>query len=1063
MADINSDEQAEAVRRLKAEIEELTKSSERLRLGFEKYRPNTFTENLEKGIHGGIKKVFSDGARRAEEEAVKQAKARGATEDQALAARLKQRQENEAGFAKATYHAMGALNGLGRTAGAVGGFARSMGEAKTGFDTLNPIIDAAAAAFSTIPFFGGAVKAAAEGAKFMLGQLQSATDAFQDISKIGGLTVTGMSGLQQQFLTSGMQLKSYTKTVTENSAALANFGGNVGKGARRFSDTAGMVQRDFGISLQRLGFGIDEIGEYTASYISRQTTLGLSQNRTNAQLAAGAAGYSKELDLLSKLTGESRKQLEKQQEAALSEGRFRAQYDTMVANGQEKQAKAMLDFQSIVNKAAPELAQGFRDVSTGNITSEASRKLFNTTQGAGLDIMKRVQSGEIDQVQAFKELQGALKANMGTLRSHSLAVGNDSGIFADYGQTSKLVNAQISSLGEVVVDQTTQMAGRDALTNDTVDAQRSMQQLSIQMQNLGFTLMPDAAKAVSSFTGALNKLLGMLSDRLGVRKISVSGGAVIPEDAPAVSNGSLSEEQASLGNTAGGAATARPVRPATGARAQMLERQKAGTPAGTAAPIDSGPVFSSANKVQVTLIEIRDEIKKLVRMGGVSGGVAASGQAQVQAALVEHDHAHPHPPSADVSPELAAKIGKLVNPLEKMSVTSGMMRNDGKTYHGAVDLAGKIGDKVMAPISGLAKVLSDPKGYGNYVEVTDTITGVKHILAHLDKTMIKTGDMVKAGQQVGTVGNTGRSTGAHLHHEIKLPDGTRVDARKFYAGAAGRGAAPGGTLGSLSQKYESGTAGSMAVGRDRSGGTSYGKYQIASKVGSMDAFLKLLQKNDPEAYSRLMAAGPQDAGTEGKFAQEWKKLAGEGRVQKSEKEFAVDKIFQPAMKGLKDQDLSRLVSGNKGLQEMMFSMAIQHGGAGAPAILNKVFKKGMTAEQLTEAAYTERGADEGKRYFGKSTEGERAGVVSRFGREKQDVLAMLGNPNMAGPSSVPTPVAAAPGTTAALPAAPATTATPQPAQPSTVAQQNSLMLQQLVTLNQQQNTLLGKILQTSQA
>jgi hypothetical protein len=255
----------------------------------------------------------------------------------------------------------------------------------------------------------------------------------------------------------------------------------------------------------------------------------------------------------------------------------------------------------------------------------------------------------------------------------------------------------------------------------------------------------------------------------------------------------------------------------------------------------------------------------------------------------------------------------------------------------------------------------------------------------------------------------------------------------------------------------------MAVGRDRSGGTSYGKYQIASKVGSMDAFLKLLQKNDPEAYSRLMAAGPQDAGTEGKFAQEWKKLAGEGRVQKSEKEFAVDKIFQPAMKGIKDQDLSRMISSNKGLQEMMFSMAIQHGGGGAPAILNKVFKKGMSAEQLTEAAYTERGADEGKRYFGKSTEGERAGVVSRFGREKQDVLAMLGNPNMAGPSSVPTPLAAAPGTTAALPAAPATTATPQPAQPSTVAQQNSLMLQQLVTLNQQQNTLLGKILQTSQA
>ena len=70
---------------------------------------------------------------------------------------------------------------------------------------------------------------------------------------------------------------------------------------------------------------------------------------------------------------------------------------------------------------------------------------------------------------------------------------------------------------------------------------------------------------------------------------------------------------------------------------------------------------------------------------------------------------------------------------------------------------------------------------------------------------------------------------------------------------------------------------------------------------------------------------------------------------------------------------------------------------------------------------------------------------------------------MAGPSGVPTPVAAAPGTTAALPAAPAATTSEQPQQPSTVAQQNSLMLQQLVTLNQTQNGLLSRILQTSQA
>jgi hypothetical protein len=87
-----------------------------------------------------------------------------------------------------------------------------------------------------------------------------------------------------------------------------------------------------------------------------------------------------------------------------------------------------------------------------------------------------------------------------------------------------------------------------------------------------------------------------------------------------------------------------------------------------------------------------------------------------------------------------------------------------------------------------------------------------------------------------------------------------------------------------------------------------------------------------------------------------------------------------------------MIGENKGLQEMMFSMAIQHGPGGAPAILNKVYKKGMKADELVNAAYEERGADKGQRYFGRSTENERAGVVSRFGRERQDVLALLGQP-----------------------------------------------------------------------
>ena len=363
-------------------------------------------------------------------------------------------------------------------------------------------------------------------------------------------------------------------------------------------------------------------------------------------------------------------------------------------------------------------------------------------------------------------------------------MGIDVGI--PFSEMADAANGVAKSSKDVQDAQNRQLTAPDKLTEQTVSAQKNMQELSIQIQKLGFTYMPAAATAVNSFSGALNKLLKVVAKEVGGPDVSIGGGA--------------------------GGTTRRKMTEAQKREAQIEQRiaeaqaaALAGSPAaatGSTSNLGAGPVFGApdttrADRVQVTLDEIREELKKLVKLGGISGVGSAGGQQAAQAALAEHDHAHPHPPAADVSPELAAKIGTLVAPLEKMNQTSGFIRNDGKTMHGAVDLAGKIGDKVMAPISGMAKVLSDPKGYGNYVEVTDTITGVKHILAHLDKTMIKTGDMVKAGQQVGTVGNTGMSTGPHLHHEIKLPDGTRVDPNKFYAGAkkspgAVAGRAPGG-------------------------------------------------------------------------------------------------------------------------------------------------------------------------------------------------------------------------------------------------------------------------------
>ena len=249
--------------------------------------------------------------------------------------------------------------------------------------------------------------------------------------------------------------------------------------------------------------------------------------------------------------------------------------------------------------------------------------------------------------------------------------------------------------------------------------------------------------------------------------------------------------------------------------------------------VGSGPAFSKANEFAAQmdkvikalddsnkyLSDIYDEISGGATVGGAG---SESGARVAQEALAEHDHAHPHEPAAAADPETAKLVGKIVNPLEKMTQTSGMMRNDGKTYHGGIDLAGKIGDKIMAPISGVARVLSEKEsgGYGNMVEVTDATTGVKHMLAHMDKTMVKTGDVIKAGQQIGTLGNTGKSTGAHLHHEMRDKQGNKIDPSQFYNKGAGD------TFGS--------TAGGAATGNPQAArrGRNMGATQMPGAAGA---------------------------------------------------------------------------------------------------------------------------------------------------------------------------------------------------------------------------------------
>lgn len=103
---------------------------------------------------------------------------------------------------------------------------------------------------------------------------------------------------------------------------------------------------------------------------------------------------------------------------------------------------------------------------------------------------------------------------------------------------------------------------------------------------------------------------------------------------------------------------------------------------------------------------------------------------------------------------------------------AGKITQDFKPWHKGIDIANSGGGPILAADSGKVIVASwlDNTGYGNRV-VVDHGNGVKTLYAHMSKFSVVVGQTVKRGDVLGYMGSTGRSTGTHLHFEIRTEKG----------------------------------------------------------------------------------------------------------------------------------------------------------------------------------------------------------------------------------------------------------------------------------------------------
>ncbi|NOU04053.1 MAG: M23 family metallopeptidase [Novosphingobium sp.] len=142
-------------------------------------------------------------------------------------------------------------------------------------------------------------------------------------------------------------------------------------------------------------------------------------------------------------------------------------------------------------------------------------------------------------------------------------------------------------------------------------------------------------------------------------------------------------------------------------------------------------------------------------------------------------------------------------PLGNMArVSSGFgLRSDplgpGLRFHAGVDLPGRAGSPVLATGGGVVAFAGWAGGYGNMV-IIDHGQNVRTRYGHLLRLLVREGERVPGGTTIGLMGSTGRSTGNHLHYELRvgglavnpLGGSTRIAARKTSILQAWAGPAP---------------------------------------------------------------------------------------------------------------------------------------------------------------------------------------------------------------------------------------------------------------------------------
>ena len=203
-------------------------------------------------------------------------------------------------------------------------------------------------------------------------------------------------------------------------------------------------------------------------------------------------------------------------------------------------------------------------------------------------------------------------------------------------------------------------------------------------------------------------------------------------------------------------------------------------------------------------------------------------------------------------------------------------------------------------------------------------------------------------------------------------------------------------IGSVSAKHES-SHNPKAIGNDKGGGYSYGKYQIETKNGTMLDYIQYLKsKLEYKEYANILNNSGGHEGAKNRseaFINAWELLSKDTKFNESQRQFILEKKLMPILNFTKKIKGFNVENRHPAIKEMLYSLATQHGNNGGIILLQNAIGRditNMSDDELVNKIYDERSKVD--KYFSRQTINVRKNIKTmRLPAERRDILRLLNN------------------------------------------------------------------------